>query len=349
MQNNKNILIIGGGPSGLAASAQLSKLGYLPFLIEKEDQLGGHLNTWDRLFPDRESAEDIKKELISDLGNTKWFVSTTIDYINRLENSYNIQLSNGISIIADAILVATGFDLFKAEKKEEYGYGIYEKVITNADLEKFFKTGYDKRIIKNPKSIAFVHCVGSRDEKVGNRYCSKVCCVTAIKQACELKEVFPDATIYCFYMDLRMFGKRYEELYYEAQTKYGIRFIRGRVSEIFEANAESSLIIKAEDTLTSKPLRISVDLAVLMAGMCHSEKTNDISNMLSLSIDNDGFLKSLSNTAHICESAHEGVFYAGACTGPKNIPESLSEGRSAALIIHNYLIDKNIKEEKNND
>jgi len=349
MHNNKNILIIGGGPSGLAASAQLSKLGYLPFLIEKEDQLGGHLNMWDRLFPDRESAEDIKNELISNLGNTKWFVSTTIDYINKLETSYNIQLSNGISIIADAILVATGFDLFRAEKKEEYGYGIYEKVITNADLEKFFKTGYDKRIIKNPKNIAFVHCVGSRDEKVGNRYCSKVCCVTAIKQACELKEIFPEATIYCFYMDLRMFGKRYEDLYYEAQTKYGIRFIRGRVSEIFEANAESSLIIKAEDTLTSKPLRISIDLAILMSGMCHSEKTNEIANMLSLSIDDDGFLKSVSNTTHICESAHDGVFYAGACTGPKNIPEALSEGRSSALLIHSYLIDKHKKEGNRND
>ena len=82
--------------------------------------------------------------------------------------------------------------------------------------------------VDNPRRIGFVHCVGSRDEKVGNRYCSKVCCATAVKQACEIKQQFPDAVVYCFYMDLRMFGRGYEDMYLEAQKKYGVIFVRGR-------------------------------------------------------------------------------------------------------------------------
>ena len=123
--------------------------------------------------------------------------------------------------------------------------------------------------VDNPRRIGFVHCVGSRDEKVGNRYCSKVCCATAVKQACEIKQQFPDAVVYCFYMDLRMFGRGYEDMYLEAQKKYGVIFVRGRVSEVSE-DKDGHLFVKAEDTLSGKPLRVTLDLLVLMAGMSHN-------------------------------------------------------------------------------
>jgi heterodisulfide reductase subunit A2 len=122
--------------------------------------------------------------------------------------------------------------VFDATKKEEYGYGIYDNVITSADLEKLF---LDSKLLvnplgKTPKKIGLVHCVGSRDEKVGNVYCSKVCCVTAVKQAIEIKERLPESDVYCFYMDLRMYGMHFEALYKEAQEKYAVNFIRGRLS-----------------------------------------------------------------------------------------------------------------------
>lgn len=333
---NNNIIIVGGGPSGLEASAQLHKMGYNVILVEKENHLGGHLSKWDRLFPNGQSAKELLDQLILNINGVKCFTNTSVDSINKLENSYNVILSNGITVLANAVLLATGFSLFKAEKKEEYGYGIYNHVITNLDLENFFKTKDDNRIVKEPKRIGFVHCVGSRDEKAGNRHCSKVCCVTAVKQACEMKELYPNAEIYCFYMDLRMFGRKFEDIYLKAQKDYGIRFIRGRVSEVSES-IDKQLIVKAEDTLIGKPIKVSLDLLVLMAGMCNNNDGEKVAQMIGVKNDEDGFFEHNESIYNLNESLREGIFYAGTCTGPKTLPEALNEGRGAAISINNYL------------
>ena len=186
------------------------------------------------------------------------------------------------------------------------------------------------------KKIGFVHCVGSRDLKAGNSQCSKVCCVTAIKQAIEMKEKFPDAEIYCFYMDLRLFGKKYEDFYINAQKDYGIHFIRGRVSEVGE-KIDGSLQVKAEDTLSGKPLKVSLDLLVLMAGIVCNPRTTEIARMIHADIDTDGFLRSKNNIYNIMESDRPGIFLAGTCTGTKTVPETVAEARAAVLSIHNYL------------
>lgn len=335
-----NILIIGGGAAGLEAGGLLKKLGYNVILVEEKKELGGHLAQWDRLFPTMEQAHDVLDKLIVNIQGVTVFKETRIDSINILDKSYNVILSNGITILADALLVATGFDLFRAEKKEEYGYGIYEKVITNADLEHYYKTLSDSRI-QNPKRIGFVHCVGSRDEKAQNRGCSKVCCATAVKQACEIKKAFPQAEVFCFYMDLRMFGRGWEDLYLKAQKEYGIRFIRGRVSEVSE-NKERNLIVKAEDTLSSKPLKVTLDLLVLMSGIRPSEGGNHIKRLLSLLSDADGFFSTKDNFYSLQHSNLQGLFFAGTATGPKTLPDTLHEARSAALEIHNYLTEQQL-------
>lgn len=328
------VVIIGGGIAGLEAASQLLKLGHSPIIVEKNGHLGGHVADWHRLFPDMTPAKDIVDELISSSKDANIFLNTEISFINRLKDSYNVMLSNGISIISRYILYTTGFRLFDARKKEEYGYGIYNQVITNADLENWFNTGKDKRISdKEIKKIGFVHCVGSRDEKARNSQCSKVCCITAIKQAIEMKEKFPESEIYCFYMDLRLFGKKFEDFYIRAQRDYGIHFIRGRVSEVSE-NISGQVIVKAEDTLAGKPVKVTLDLLVLMSGMVCSPESTKVASMLSLPIDSDGFLQSLDNVFHITSSSRNGVYYAGACTGPKTVPETLAEARSAVLEIH---------------
>lgn len=334
------VVIIGGGIAGLESASQLLKLGYSPIIVEKSGHLGGHVAQWNRLFPDMTPAKDIVDGLIATSKDANIFLNTEISFINRLKDSYNIMLSNGISIISRYILYTTGFSLFEAQKKEEYGYGIYNQVITNADLEHWFNNGKDKRISgKDIRRIGFVHCVGSRDEKARNSQCSKVCCITAIKQAIEMKEKFPDAEIYCFYMDLRLFGKKFEDFYIKAQRDYGIHFIRGRVSEVSE-NINGQVIVKAEDTLAGKPLKVTLDLLVLMSGMvCNPDSTKSAS-ALSLPIDSDGFLKSSDNVFHITSSPRKGVFYAGACTGPKTVPETLAEARSAVLEIHSDITSR---------
>ncbi|MBQ2913314.1 MAG: CoB--CoM heterodisulfide reductase iron-sulfur subunit A family protein [Bacteroidales bacterium] len=333
----KNIVVIGGGPSGLEASANLHKMGYNVILVEKSPALGGHLAKWDRLFPQGIPAKDVLEGMISNINGVKYFLNANVQSINALGKSYNVILDNGITVLADAVLFATGFDLFKAEKKEEYGYGIYERVITNADLEIWFRTKEDSRVANNPKRIGFVHCVGSRDEKAGNRYCSKVCCATAVKQACEIKQEFPDAEVFCFYMDLRMFGRGYEDLYLSAQKEYGVRFIRGRVSEVAE-NINKELVVKAEDTLSGKPIKVTLDLLVLMAGMQNCSAGAKVAGQIGVAgMETDGFFETKDTIYSLQQSNKPGVFFAGACTGPKTLPDSLHEARAAALAIHNYL------------
>ena len=333
----ENVVIIGGGIAGMEAAKQLLLLGYTPIIVEQNDRLGGHVGEWHKLFPDMVSAPELVRRLGEEIGGANIFLETRVQYVNRLSNGYLVMLTNGVSIPSRAILCATGFRLFEASKKEEYGYGVYNHVITNADLEAWFNGAEDARIPERPEAIGFVHCVGSRDLKAGNSQCSKVCCMTAVKQAIELKERFPDSRIYCFYMDLRPFGKKYEDFYINAQQEHGIQFIRGRISEAGEA-LDGRIQVKAEDTLSGKPLRVLLDLLVLMAGMVCNPDAAELARMARLEVDSDGFLRSLDNIAGTIRSNRPGIFYAGACTGTKTVPETLAEARAAALDIHRYLL-----------
>lgn len=331
------IVIIGGGVAGIEAASQLLKLGYMPILVEKSDRLGGHVARWNKLFPDLTPANELVDRMIDSCKGANIFLNTEVSQMNRLKDGYNIVLSNGITILTKYILITSGFKLFEAAKKEEYGYGIYNNVVTNSDLELWFKGKSDGRIDSSGmNAVGFVHCVGSRDVKAGNSQCSKVCCITAIKQAIEMKEMYPQAQVYCFYMDLRLFGKKFEDFYIKAQRDYGIHFIRGRVSEVSE-NINGKIIVKAEDTLVGRPIKVTLDLLVLMSGMLCNPDSTQMASMLALPVDSDNFLKSMDNVVNVCASPRKGIYYAGSCTGPKTVPETLAEARSAALQIHNHI------------
>ncbi|MBQ7268922.1 MAG: CoB--CoM heterodisulfide reductase iron-sulfur subunit A family protein [Bacteroidales bacterium] len=332
----ESVIIIGGGVAGLEAASQLLALGLSPVIVERSDHLGGHVAEWYRLFPDLSAAQDLVGRLVDAASGARIYLETEISRINPLKDGYSATLNNGDILFCKAVLVCTGFHLFDASKKEEYGYGIYDRVITNRDLEHWFGGAEDSRIMDNPKAVGFVHCVGSRDIKAGNPQCSKVCCMTAVKQAIEVKEKFPEAEVYCFYMDLRLFGKKYEDFYISAQRDYGIHFIRGRVSEVSE-DIEGRLLVKAEDTLNGKPLKVRLDLLVLMAGMVSHPQTARIASMVHAEVDDDGFLRSRDNIYSIVESGRRGIFFAGACTGTKTVPETVAEARAAALSAYRYI------------
>lgn len=320
----------------MEAARQLKALGLKPIIVEKSSALGGHVAGWHKLFPDMTSARKILDAYEEPLKDVEVLLETEIASINRLQKGYSVILSNGLALPCRAVVLATGFKLFEAERKEEYGYGIYDRVITNRDLEAWFNTHSDARIPEKPSAIGFVHCVGSRDVKAGNTQCSKVCCITAIKQAIELKEEFPDAEIYCFYMDLRLFGKKYEDFYINAQRDYGIHFIRGRVSEVCET-IDGKVQVKAEDTLVGKPVKVKLDLLVLMAGIVCNKENQALAHSLQMPVDDDGFFRSKDNILSITEADRDGIFYVGTCTGPKTVPETVAEARSAALNVYNYL------------
>jgi heterodisulfide reductase subunit A2 len=335
----KHVVVIGGGVAGLEVAGQLTKVGIDVSLIEKETNTGGHLNNWYRLFPDRRKSSEVKKYLdgITKNNDIKLLTDTTIEEFKRTNNHFSITTNRGKELTADAVIVATGFDLFKSARKEEYGYGIYNNVITSADLEKMFSN--DKVVLADgniPEIIGLVHCVGSRDEKAGNLYCSKLCCVTAVKQAIELREYIPGSKVFCFYMDMRMGGAFYEELYREAQEKWGVSFIRGKVSEASET-IENKLLIKVEDTLAGRPLKMKLDMLVLMAGMEMSDGGKKIAEIGRLRTGENRFFAANDNHFGSNVSNVKGVFYAGTCTAPMNITETISHARAAVIEVLDYL------------
>ena len=327
----------------MEVSALLADMGYHITLIEKTDDVGGKLLQWHHLFPTQRPASDILEYIASIRNNSRvdLKLNTAIKDISYQKDHILLQTSTDESLEAQAVVISTGFDVFKARNKEEYGYGIYENVITSVDLEAMLKEGKGIRMTngKTPKRIAFIHCVGSRDEKSGNHYCSKVCCITGVKQAIELHQLIPDAEIYCFYMDLRMYGKGYEELYRDAQEKHDIQFIRGRLSEASE-NIDESLLIKAEDTLSGRPLKMNIDLLVLLVGVEAGEGSIEIGRTFNLDLDADRFLKVKDIHTHRNLSSQKGVFLAGTCICPMSVNDSLENARSAAFEVHQYLQNK---------
>jgi heterodisulfide reductase subunit A len=335
----KKVIVIGGGIAGMTAAKALSESGFGVTLIERQATTGGHVKQWDKLFPSFRPGSEVMNYLSGGLGEAVDVrCNSRITAISRQQNEFLVSVENNAPLAGDAIVVATGFDLFEAQKKEEYGYGLFGNVVTSADLESLFSEG--KRIAtaggKSPTRIGLVHCVGSRDEKAGHRYCSKVCCVTGVKQAIELRKMMPSCEVFSFYMDLRMYDRNFEELYFEAQQKWGVNFIRGRVSECAET-ADHSIVLKTEDTLTGRPLKLTVDLLVLLVGFTPSGGTAEIARMTGLESGEDGFL--LTEDEHIRNNSSriQGIFLTGAVKGPACIADTIADARSTALQVQQYL------------
>lgn len=338
VMNNKRIVIVGAGPAGLAAAGALSRLGATITIIDKDPDQGGHLARWHQLFPDRASAQILLEQLADEVpGEVERILGAEVTGGAVEPGMVELLLDNGTRVRADGLLLATGFELFDARRKEEYGYGIYDNVFTQVEIENMFRSGrIENRTGKVPQTIAFLHCVGSRDQKAGVSYCSKVCCATGVKQAIEMREKLPGAAIYNFYMDLRMFGQGFEELYQEAQEKYNIRFIRGRISEAAE-NMNREVIIKAEDTMTARPVKLTVDMLVLLCGMQPAANTNELAAKMGIKTGNDGFLKPIGFSQNTYRTEHPHVMLAGSCTGPATLTEAIQAGRSAALALFEHL------------
>lgn len=235
-----------------------------------------------------------------------------------------------------AIIVATGFDVFDAAKKPEYGYTDFPNVITGLEMERLVSASgptSGEILVNNgeeeivPKEIAFIQCVGSRDQSVGNEYCSRVCCMYTAKQAHLIKDKIPDAKVKVYYMDVRAFGKGFEE-FYDRVRREGIRYVRGNPSEIFKRG--NKLIVKVEDTLTATPLEDEFDLVVLAVGLEPRADDRKTIDLLRLSRSPDRFLMEAHPKLRPVDTASEGVFLAGCCQGPKDIPDTVAQAKGAA-------------------
>lgn len=242
-----------------------------------------------------------------------------------------------MNVKVGTVVLALGYDIFPIEKKFEWGYKHYDNVITSLEFERLIcasgPTG--GHLIRpsdgeTPKRIAFVLCAGSRDNTgVGKPYCSRFCCMYSLKHAHQIIEKIPGAIPYIFYMDIRSFGKMYEEFYYRIQDE-GAKFIRGRVANILEDPVTKNLHVNAEDTLLGRPIDMEVDLVVLAAAVQPSADTEKTRRLFGVSCSQDGWLLEAHPKLNPCGTTTAGVYLAGVCQGPKDIPDTVAQAEGAA-------------------
>ena len=244
-----------------------------------------------------------------------------------------------VNLNVGAIVVAVGFDLFNPSEIPAYGYGRYKNVITALELERLLcasgPTGghlvrlSDGRI---PKKIAFVQCVGSRDIRFGNTYCSSICCKYSAKDAVLVKEHHPDAHVRIFYIDLRAFGRGFQEFINRARSEFGIEFIRASPGEIMEDPATKNLSIWYEDTVAGRIENLVFDLVVLCPALVPRTDAKELAKVLGIEVDKYGFFKASDDITSPVDTTVPGIFACGYCLGPKtgDIPDSIMQGSATA-------------------
>ncbi len=236
------------------------------------------------------------------------------------------------------IIVTTGFDSFDPSVMTQYGYGVYDNVFTGIEFERLsHASGPTEGMIllkdgTEPQSVAILHCIGSRD-KNHHEYCSRVCCMYSLKFSHLIREKIPNAEIYQFYIDMRCFGKGYEE-FYERLQEEGVNFVRGRAGEITNIAEspyeEGKLIVIAEDTLVRRKQRIPVDMVVLSTALEPQADAGEVAKIFSISRSKDGFFLEKHPKLDPVATTTDGVFIAGCCQGPKDIPDTVAQASAAA-------------------
>lgn len=243
-----------------------------------------------------------------------------------------------VNITVGNIILATGYDLFDPRKIPQYGYARLANVFTSMEFERMTNASgptAGKVVLRDgvtePKSVAIIHCVGSRDHN-HNKHCSAICCMAALKFAHLVNEKL-DAEVYNFYIDIRTAFKDYEEFYHRLMEE-GTNFIRGRVAEVTDAargpNEEGKLIVQAEDTLIGKQRRVPVDMVILMSGLEPRHDAKEVSHRFGIGCSEAGFFTERHPKLDPVATMSDGVFIAGACQGPKDIPASVGQGAAAA-------------------
>jgi heterodisulfide reductase subunit A len=234
-----------------------------------------------------------------------------------------------------AIIVATGFGLFDYSVYGEYGGGRYPDVISGLQYERILSAsgpygGHIKRPSdgREPKNIVFLACVGSRDASVERPYCSGICCMYIAKQAILTRDHLPESNCYVFYMDIRAPGKNYDEFVRRAQEEYGVQYVRGRVAKVYPRG--DRMVVQGADTLLGVQVEVEADLVVLATGVEASPGARELAEKLRISYDQYGFYMESHPKLRPVETNTAGVYLAGVCQGPKDIPSSVAQGSAAS-------------------
>ena len=335
------VLIIGGGPAGLEAARLVGDLGAKAVVIEKRDHLGGtpiaeNYAALTHGFRDAEEAMDDMMRAVTHHPNVEVRLGWEVAASEGNAGDFKVTVAksgNGASetINAGAVIIATGFQHFDPGRETQmYGYYEYDDVITLADAEHMLK---HHKFVKPsngqaPERVCFIQCVGSRDRQIGNEYCSKVCCGISSKQAIEIRQQVPGAKVFIFYIDMRMYGYWENEIYWPAQEKYHVQYVKGIITEIIRKG--DRLLVRGEDTTMGRPMEVPMDIVVLAVGMEPSRGTKDVAQIFGLKQNKYKFIEVPHDALDPTATSVPGIFVAGAAAGPKDLDDSIGMAGAAA-------------------
>jgi len=338
MSKRHSALVIGAGIAGLQASLDLANNGFQVTLIEKQSQIGGTALKLSKLYPTLLNAEDVIKPLMEKAASNPNIRILTNSHVESVEGAFGnfkakVTGSQTEEINADVIFVATGFNQYDAKKVGQYKYGQYRNVVTGLEYEQMCNPNGPTRgrIVRpdnreQPKSVVFVLCVGSRDEK-HLRYCCNLGCLNSIKHAYLLKKQYSkDVDAYVCYIDVRAVTKRGEQFYNKVRDME-VEFIHGQPSEVREA-PNGTLTLDVYDQSTSKLMSLTADLVVLEVGFTPQ---TDLKNILKLPLDEDGFFTEKNPQLEPYETPIRGIYLVGAIQQPMRTSEAASSAAAAVL------------------
>lgn len=354
IESKRSVAVIGAGVAGMKAAISLARMKDEVYLIEREARVGGHLSALERISPEgtdgRELLARLEKEVAAEpnitlLTNAE--VTGTSGNIGDFKVDVTIKGSQGEMVkqfVAGSILVATGFNSY-TPADGEFGYGNIKSVITLPDFKALISEGgkadadgtmrlyYNNREVQ---SIAYIYCVGSRQVKGENKYCSRYCCTAAIQSSLDVREKFPHVDNFHFTRGVRTYGK--QELIYKESNDKGdvyIQFPDKKPPVVTEENGK--VLVKAIDILSEKSeSEVAADLLVLVTGMVPDSDTA-LGNLLKLPKGRDKFFNEIHPKLRPVETVIDGITIAGTCQGPKNVAESVNSALSAAAKSHSFV------------
>jgi heterodisulfide reductase subunit A len=333
----KPTLIVGGGPAGLSAAQALGSLGHPTVLVEKEDRLGGApiLSGYAKLVPSGQWAKDAIGGMVRRVEAFPQIdrrLGATVEAFDGEPGSFTAKLSDDTKLEVASAILCTGFTHFDSVNKPEWGFGLFEDVVTTTQVEQMISSGQGVRCPsdgREPKRVAILLCVGSRDRQIGREWCSKVCCTVSCNLAMEIREELPDCHVYIYYMDIRTFGL-YEDLYYwRSQEEFKVKYIKARIAEV--TSDGEKLVVKGEDTLVKRPITIPFDMVVHAIGMDPNVDNMLLASVFGVDLQKHGHIARISPYEQTAATSRPGVYVAGAATGPETIDDSIAQGQAAAM------------------